>query len=749
MEEKWKKQQHAAVMREARKRWSDEQKMRNREQSKLRMRKHRKEKAELKAQMPERLTRAEKQKQQESRKKAREYKRKYRAKLSSQKRRRLREKDAARKRQQRQSTKEDVESEPSENELTSDKPSTIVSPEALRKSTYRVKSKLPRSPHKYAKVIAKLINSASPRKRKALEEEHVVRPKETKCADDLVDALRHIVKPIGRRKELRLRRKQIVQGISQHLREKYGSSTTQACHILGIQPRFFTKGCHVTDTKVRKDAVPSEVCDSINKFYLREDVSSSVPNVKAAGDGTSKHVLLGSLNATYQKWQSENPEIRLSACKFGALRPKRVFLQKKQKLLQCLCEYCENVNIKIKALNKIGEKAEPQIKLGDKYNAVAISMCPKMPEEHFHKLNCIDRSCTECGSQIFEGMFANVDVGEVQWNRWELVTHPRDTGKPVKRRELVEKRGSLQDLLQEFTKEVDFLSCHLFQAQWQIKQFATLRENVPPNALVLTMDFAENYTCFAQHEVQGAHWAKTSCTIHPTVALYRCPDDHTIVEETVDVISDDLIHDSHAVNAFLQAIFNHLKKNRDLSILRAYLISDGCAAQYKSKIPFADASYAEQDYGFPIERHYYGSRHGKNRCDGEGGVLKSSASRAVKSSRVMIHNALSLKTYLTTLEKPGINPDGSCCHKRRTILYVPATAINRNRPSRNAKTVPGTQKLHCIIGLSPGRLNIRRLSCFCSHHLGRDDTLQQCPNLQYVGSDKMITLACFLWKCTY
>ena len=87
------------------------------------------------------------------------------------------------------------------------------------------------------------------------------------------------------------------------------------------------------------------------------------------------------------------------------------------------------------------------------------------------------------------------------------------------------------------------------------------------------------------------------------MSLYRCPDDHNILEATVDVISDDLIYDSHVINAFLQTIINHINGNRELAILQAYLISDGCAAQHKSKVPFIDASYAEQNSGFPIERH--------------------------------------------------------------------------------------------------------------------------------------------------
>ena len=68
-------------------------------------------------------------------------------------------------------------------------------------------------------------------------------------------------------------------------------------------------------------------------------------------------------------------------------------------------------------------------------------------------------------------------------------------------------------------------------------------------------------------------------------------------------------------------------------------MSDGYAAQYKSKIPFADAANSMTEFAFIIQRDYYGSRHGKSRCDGEGGVLKSRVTRAVKNKEEHINTA--------------------------------------------------------------------------------------------------------------
>jgi len=75
------------------------------------------------------------------------------------------------------------------------------------------------------------------------------------------------------------------------------------------------------------------------------------------------------------------------------------------------------------------------------------------------------------------------------------------------------------------------------------------------------------------------------------------------------------------------------------------------------------------DFGFKIERGYNGSRHGKNRCDGEGGVIKSKASRAVRNNNAVISNAKDLYCYCKQHTENGSkNVDGTCNHNRRTIF---------------------------------------------------------------------------------
>ena len=125
------------------------------------------------------------------------------------------------------------------------------------------------------------------------------------------------------------------------------------------------------------------------------------------------------------------------------------------------------------------------------------------------------------------------------------------------------------------------------------------------------------------------------------------------------------------------------------------------------KSSFADISCGHADFGFHVQQHFFGSCHGKNPSDGEGGVVKSKVSQLIKSQGLLINNAPAFyavaKQHLT---KGSVNRDGTCEHYRRTFILVRSDEIDRDSTVRKerakAVTVEGTRKLHCVIGTKPG-----------------------------------------------
>ena len=90
------------------------------------------------------------------------------------------------------------------------------------------------------------------------------------------------------------------------------------------------------------------------------------------------------------------------------------------------------------------------------------------------------------------------------------------------------------------------------------------------------------------------------------------------------LISNNRKHDQHVVQHFVGLANNDLiaygvKFEHDVHFL------DGAPSQYKSKLNFVEMTHCQEDFGFPIEKYFFRSRHGKGPCDGEIGVVKGSA----------------------------------------------------------------------------------------------------------------------------
>ena len=58
------------------------------------------------------------------------------------------------------------------------------------------------------------------------------------------------------------------------------------------------------------------------------------------------------------------------------------------------------------------------------------------------------------------------------------------------------------------------------------------------------MDFAENYTCLWQNEIQSAHWRQKQVSIYTVMVYHR---EHTM---SCVIVIDCLEHEKHAVSAY-------------------------------------------------------------------------------------------------------------------------------------------------------------------------------------------------------
>ena len=90
---------------------------------------------------------------------------------------------------------------------------------------------------------------------------------------------------------------------------------------------------------------------------------------------------------------------------------------------------------------------------------------------------------------------------------------------------------------------------------------------------MLQVDFAENYTCTPQDEVQSAQSKQNQITLFTSVMWFR---ENTKCEA---IISDHLKHDKTPIVVFMDQLFS--LKNPDINTIKVW--SDGHNSQFKNK----------------------------------------------------------------------------------------------------------------------------------------------------------------------
>ena len=321
---------------------------------------------------------------------------------------------------------------------------------------------------------------------------------------------------------------------------------------------------------------------------------------------------------------------------------------------------------------------------------------------------CLFRNCTECGIWLLVDKLITLNQQmdwekQVFWSNWRTVKEDGYTSFSK-----VRCHGTVVELLHKFALATAKHSSHLFNRFWQAQKFKQCKDNLLAGDVLMIMDFAQNLNHKLQDEPQSAHWSRKTTTVHPIVCYFRCsePGCNEVVKEEVMMVSPDTGHDSYQVFAMENLALKYLYAN-SVTIKRIFQFTDNCAAQYKSRDCFDLVS----SRGFPIQRNYFGAKHGKGVADGAIGRLQRDLSNATRSEQVDVMNAHDLFVFGSTRLANGEAVPGVCHHSRRRFILQENT--DRSFPL-NTITLVGTTKLHCVrnTGL-PGCLEVRPSSCFC------------------------------------
>jgi hypothetical protein len=279
---------------------------------------------------------------------------KSRERRSSQKTRRVKEYDRARHASDHNVHVTTFEPETPPHKSNDSDTSIFKTPAAKRKSLSHARLATPHSPRKYAATVQGRIDTATPHKRKALDNiglgQHSPKKlrlmEETFCAvRSSLDRLKKLSKGLHRKK----RRTSVRSLAEQHS----DVNTAKKCLVLITKFIFNCLASDEDKKRTRRDTVIHRTVQKVQEFYRREDVSVTLPYSKTVKGGESRHILIKTVDKTYEDFKLENPELKIGRSKFAALRPVNVKNQTTHALNQCLCEYCANMDLKVRAIHKI------------------------------------------------------------------------------------------------------------------------------------------------------------------------------------------------------------------------------------------------------------------------------------------------------------------------------------------------------------------------------------------------------------
>lgn len=286
----------------------------------------------------------------------------------------------------------------------------------------------------------------------------------------------------------------------------------------------------------------------------------------------------------------------------------------------CLCVYHANFIAAVNSLNCF----VPVIPTYEN-NFIRQFLCEVQTSE------CWLSNCNHCNGISQERLnksIGNTDLTiPVNWELWEKNSES-------KRIEKHKKNGTLIDLLNYIVNLSPQFLRHSFVKREQSDVFNKIdRVRVKGdkfiNESLIQVDFAENFICEAQDEVQSAHWNQRQLTLFTSATFYQ----NQIFSKVF--VSNNLNHTKETIVPYLYKLITELPPA--IKIVKIW--SDGPSSQFKNKYVAAIISKFEIKFDKKIYWNYFATSHGKGCVDGIGATAKNIVRKQVLARKYHINNA--------------------------------------------------------------------------------------------------------------
>lgn len=300
----------------------------------------------------------------------------------------------------------------------------------------------------------------------------------------------------------------------------------------------------------------------------------------------------------------------------------------------CLCSYHANFIDAVNALHKYVPNV-PNYDNGfiQQFLCVGSSM------------NCWYGQCDNCTGITVPKMLALIGDTplnlNVSWTEWRKTGEKNEKAKKenskdetAKRFQKKEETGSLSKLLAHIHALSSQFLVHSFNKREQAEVFNSIdrlraiNEDYAVEGL-LQIDFAENFVCASQDEIQSAHWNQKQISLFTTGFYYNNNFKAKIF------VSDNTDHTKFTIVPYLWKLVSNLPSS--CKILKIW--SDGPTSQFKNKFMAAVISFFEEKFNIKIIWNYFAASHGKGCVDGLGATVKTIVRKHIRARDIIVNNA--------------------------------------------------------------------------------------------------------------
>lgn len=482
------------------------------------------------------------------------------------------------------------------------------------------------------------------------------------------------------------------------------------------------KGIQTLPDQVKGKRLPQQVVDLIKAFYCDDEHTRQLPGKKdcvsvGKKQYMPKRLILCNLKELFAAFKVKYPDIKISFSKFASLRPKWcIAVGPKGTHSVCVCTKHQNVKLMLGAvdLERNYHDLMEMIVCDRESKECMLHRCPSCPgieplqtflESKLQKTD--DESLQEVGDETgtvppeSDEEDEQMDEESEPEEEERIISYKQWTS--TDRAELICQSATIDEFIETLCSKLDDITAHSYIARSQAKYLKDLKESLNNEEVIVLGDFAENYQFVVQDEIQGYHWNKQQCTLHPIVVYYQS--DGNLQSKSLCFISDDLEHDVNMVYKILAATIDYLQHNIPNDIKKVHYFSDGCAGQYKNCKHFLNLCHHKNDFSIDCEWNFFATSHGKSPCDGIGGTVKRLAAKASLQRPIdeQIVTPVAMFNYCRS-EIGGIY--------FAFIDSKDVAAIRNEMKERysHAKTVPGTRSYHQFIPLSTNTIAAKRVS---------------------------------------